>query len=420
MKNANKKSKITLSKLIREVKEEMTKFKLSEKTMKEYSRDGFKTIINFCTKKNVTEFSETVLNNFIHEKRLAYEEHQIGRMTDQTARKTAELLREFHHTGKLEWGHIPAWNKKSLSPKFEAILENYCKNKYQNLYESTVKTYRSAIKQFLFCIEDMKIYDFKKISGQTVNDAITMLASKYPCGMKNVFSSIRSFLIFLHETGIIEQELHRSLPEYCAPRRAIRNGFSTEEIKALLEAPDRETSIGKRDYAIMLLAVQTGLRAVDIVNLKFENINWHNSEIRIVQHKTGKPLSLPIEPAVGNAIAEYILNGRPKMEQSFVFLSSHPPFNEFKNRSLSSVVDRYMTKCGFDRESVPRRGFHSFRRSFGANLLQVETPLELLSEMFGHSFIDSSKPYLAINETDLRSCALDLSDIEVKAGELKW
>lgn len=77
---------------------------------------------------------------------------------------------------------------------------------------------------------------------------------------------------------------------------------------------DKETAIGKRDYGILLLAKKTGLRSVDIVNLQFNNIDWKNDEIHIIQHKTNRPLILPLEPDVGNAIYDYILHGRPVAE----------------------------------------------------------------------------------------------------------
>ena len=69
--------------------------------------------------------------------------------------------------------------------------------------------------------------------------------------------------------------------------------------------------IGKRDYAMMVLAAQSGLRACDVVRLELGSINWRTREICLTQHKTGEPLSLPLEPESGNAIADYILNGRP-------------------------------------------------------------------------------------------------------------
>jgi integrase len=80
------------------------------------------------------------------------------------------------------------------------------------------------------------------------------------------------------------------------------------------------------------------------------------------------------------------------------------------------MISRYMQRTGIDKSDIPRRGFHSFRRSFGAGLLESEIPLDMLSELLGHTHMDSAKPYLAANELGLKSCAIGLTPTQ-KAGE---
>ncbi|MDE5754022.1 MAG: tyrosine-type recombinase/integrase, partial [Oscillospiraceae bacterium] len=172
-------------------------------------------------------------------------------------------------------------------------------------------------------------------------------------------------------------------------------------------APDQSTAIGKRDYAIMLLAVQIGLRACDIVRMKRENIDWRARKINIVQHKTGKPLSLPLPSEAGNAIAEYLLYHRPDCELPHIFLCHTGQLRPLKNRSASGMVSKYMRRIGlYDPEK--RRSFHSFRRTFGTDLLKNEIPMELIQQMLGHTQMNSMKPYLSVEEEVLKRCALSL------------
>ena len=408
--------------LVHRTKRELLNFNLSEKSIRNYTYDGFDAILRYCTQHEITKYSKAALADFVSNARSAYENRQLCRSVYQNARKAAALLEEYHDTGKLNWHYLPAWDIKVLTPLFSHAVDNYCETNRHNqtLAEGTIATSKSAIRQFLFCVEDMGFHDFSTMTRRTVNDCITILAPKYPCGMKSCIPAIRSFLAFLHYKGLTVEALQTAIPETSAPRRAIRHGFSPKELEQLLSAPDRTTTTGKRDYAMMLLAVQTGLRVVDISGLTFQSIDWHRSEFHVIQHKTGRALSLPMEPEVGNALVDYILNGRPACEESFVFLSKDPPYRKLHNRSASSIVSRYVRRCGFDRETIPRRGFHSFRRSFGARLLQSEIPLEMLSELLGHSNMDSSKLYVAVDEVGLRSCAIGLSGIEVKAGGLQW
>lgn len=408
--------------LVYQTKQALTNFNLSEKSIRNYIYDGFDPILRHCNQHGIAQYSEAILADFVVNAHSAYEEQRMCRSVYQNVRKVAALLVEYHDSGKLNWNYLPAWNHKPLTPLFSKIVEDYCETnrRSQALAAGTIATNKSTIRQFLFCAEAMGICDFSAMTRRIVNDCITILAPQYPHGMKSCIPAIRSFLTFLHDKRLTAEALQTAIPEMSAPRRAIRFGFAPEELELLLTTADRTTTIGKRDYAMMMLAIQTGLRVVDISGLTFESIDWHSSEFHVVQHKTGRALSLPMEPEVGNAIADYILNGRPECECSFVFLSKDAPYRRLHNRSASSIVDRYMKKCGMDRESIPRRGFHSFRRSFGARLLQSEIPLEMLSEMLGHSNMDSSKPYVAVDETGLRSCAIGLSGIEAKVGELQW
>lgn len=408
--------------LVYQTKQELSKFGLSAKSLQNYTYDGFDAILRYCIRHDETSYSKTRLEAFVAEARSAFEKQEMCRSTYQNARKAAALLEEYHKNGRLEWHYLSAWNTRKLTQHFSSALGNYCEtNRHDHsLSEGTIATNKSAIRGFLFCVEDMGICDITEVTRQTVNDCITILAPRYTHGMKSCIPAIRSFLAFLHDNNLTAEALQNAIPETAAPRRAIRYGFTQEETDALLSSADRTSMIGKRDYAMMLLAVQTGLRVVDISNLIFQNINWRELELHLIQHKTGKPLSLPIEPEVGNALVDYILNGRPQCDLPFVFLTKDPPYRKLHNRSASSIVSRYMKKCGIDCEKIPRRGFHSFRRSFGSRLLQSQVPLEMLSEILGHSSIDSSKPYVAADEVGLRSCAIGLSGIEVKAGELQW
>ena len=156
-----------------------------------------------------------------------------------------------------------------------------------------------------------------------------------------------------------------------------------------------------------LLAAQTGLRAVDIANLKRQNILWRANEIQIIQHKTGKPLILPLEVESGNAVAEYLLHGRPACDLPYVFLCHSGVLRPINNRSVSAIATKHMKLAGIV-SAIPRRGFHSFRRAFGTRLLQNEVPLDVLRQLLGHSHMDSVRPYLSVDELGLKSCSLHL------------
>ena len=349
--------------------------------------------------------------------RKKYAQGLTSRSSYQNLRKASFLLSEIYRTGGITLGKIPDWGYREPAPEFAGLLENFCENANRTgiLVCSTVKTARSAIRTFLFELEARGWQSFDGITLAEVSSTITHMSLRYNGGLHAAIFSVRVFLHHLYENHFTPENLSLAIPEMVARRTIFREGFSGVEIERLLDTPDVETPIGKRDYAIMLLAAQTGLRACDIVNLRREDIDWRTREIRIVQKKTGKPLSLPLQPESGNAIADYLLNARPESDLPYIFLCHVGALRPINNRSASSIVTKYLHRAEIV-STIPRRGFHSFRRSFGTRLLQNEIPLELLQQLLGHSKIDSAKPYLSVNELGLKNCALGLI-ARTKAGE---
>lgn len=243
------------------------------------------------------------------------------------------------------------------------------------------------------------------------------LSQKQPRGIIYTLPIIRKFRAMLNDNDIYIQNWEYILNVKPAVYKMVRMPFTKQQIEKLLQTPDRNNSMGKRDAAMMLLAVRTGLRGIDIVNLKFSEINWHSNEINIVQHKTGKSLSLPLFADVGNAISDYILSGRPKSDSEYIFLSTKAPYNKLSDHA-TSIVQRNLNKAGLTYSSKLRKGFHSFRRTVGTQMLESNVPLPIISQALGHSSMESTKPYLCIDFSGLKNRALDLSAIPVWGGVL--
>ncbi|GAH80533.1 unnamed protein product, partial [marine sediment metagenome] len=117
-------------------------------------------------------------------------------------------------------------------------------------------------------------------------------------------------------------------------------------MEKLIASVERSSSVGKRDYTIILLAARLGLRSSDIANLKFENILWEQKNIRLVQYKTDKEIELPLLPEVGNAIIDYLKYSRQQSEEPFVFLTVRSPIIPITPFGIASLVQQTFTKAG--------------------------------------------------------------------------
>ncbi len=148
------------------------------------------------------------------------------------------------------------------------------------------------------------------------------------------------------------------------------------------------------------------------------NIFWQNEEIRISQNKTGKELSLPLLPIVGNALADYILNERPKTCSNHLFVRAIEPFSQLSMTGLTNIIKRSAKGAHIETCYQRPTGIKSFRRSVGLNLLEQNTSANLIREILGHQSENAIRSYLAIDINHLKKCGFSLLGIEVKRKEL--
>ena len=185
------------------------------------------------------------------------------------------------------------------------------------------------------------------------------------------------------------------------------------EIEAVLKIIDRTKIKGKRDYAMILLAAVTGLRAIDIARMKLTDIHWQRGEIRIVQSKTGEPVVLPLTRDVGRAVKDYILNGRYQCGSDAVFLREKKPYRGFADAvAIGDIYDDYRRQAGLDREAFDGKGFHSLRRTVGTSLVTADIPITTAAQILGDRDVRSMRKYIALDEKHLGECSLDFSGID--------
>jgi site-specific recombinase XerD len=230
-----------------------------------------------------------------------------------------------------------------------------------------------------------------------------------PRTLAGLISALRLFLHYLWVHEIVSQDLGLSLPKIRIPEDAhIPTVWSKDQIDAILSTVDRTSRRGKRDFAILILACRLGIRSKDIRELKLENLDWVQSRIEISQSKTGTSLVLPLLDDVGNAIIDYLQNGRPNSSCREVFLRNRPPIGPIASSSaLSSVMNSYRERAGIE---VPRNGhgsMHSLRHTLATELLKQATPLGTISNVLGHASMESARIYTKVDVPALRSAALN-------------
>ncbi|MFD9668367.1 tyrosine-type recombinase/integrase [Rhodococcus sp. NPDC059968] len=195
--------------------------------------------------------------------------------------------------------------------------------------------------------------------------------------------------------------------------------FTQDEVARLLAVIDTATAVGNRDYAMVRLAVSTGLRCGDITDLRLESIDWRRDEIRIVQRKTSATLALPLTAEAGNAVADYVLNARPASDAPEVFLRAYAPHVKLTGPTGALIMRRYLAAAGIHHKAGDGKTFHALRRTLGTRLIETGTELPMTAQILGHSRIDSSKRYIALDTDSLRECYLPLTGFGCRAEALQ-
>ena len=198
-----------------------------------------------------------------------------------------------------------------------------------------------------------------------------------------------------------------------SPHIAIIPAYTEDEIASIVAAIDTTTVIGLRDRAMILLGCGCGLRGADIVGLKLTDIDWRGQKLNIVQSKTHEPITIEATAWVMNALADYVLNVRPKCNVSEVFVALNAPYRRL-NKLPGCRIDLYCAKAGVAK--IAKRRFHSLRRSFATTLVTRGVPLETASQMLGHKSILSDKPYITHDTEKIAFVAMDFSDVPLRHG----
>jgi site-specific recombinase XerD len=310
-------------------------------------------------------------------------------------------------------GHVSfrsARKSKALNGLIGETISEYldCRRTF-GLSERTLEGLRQYLQSFQDYLETHSVLELQSMTGPILLEYIRHLTFSTKATIHCTLSALRGFLRHIYETSLVGVDWSYLLPKDNYKKEArLPSTYSRNEIEQILKAVDRGNSKGKRDFAMVLLAVRLGLRASDICGLKFENLLWEQNLLVLVQAKTQKRVSLPLLPEAGNAIIEYLKYGRPESDEPFIFLHQATPFERLQSPTLHSIVTALMKRADIKDLEDRKHGPHALRHSLAGAMLEQKTPLPVISEALGHSNIESTKIYLRIDISALRQCALDV------------
>jgi len=248
-------------------------------------------------------------------------------------------------------------------------------------------------------LSDLRGSDVLNFVTEAFSKRYGMAEKKYIC------TRTRSILRFLHWEGINEQDLQCVVPKIPYWRLAkIPRHLPWEQVRGLLDSIDTCSPEGKRDKAMLLLLATLGLRSQEIRLLQLSHINWRTAEIRLPRTKSLRERVLPLTNEVGEALTDYILNGRPKKGAPEVFLSHctlHGPY--LTASGINQIIKKRLDEAWI---KAPSNGASMFRHSLATHLVNTGVPITEIANILGHASIDTTAIYTKVDVTHLAAVAL--------------
>ena len=390
----------------------------SPSTLWQY-RWAWSRFAEFCACRGVGEVTGEIVDEFVHLARCDFEQGRIKEWKRKLLRKAALVLGEVAATGTYHWrvarraeandGLVPAF--RLVQERFEAHLDD------RRLAGATRQLYATVSRTVFAWLPTRGATDLGRLCGADVSAAAVFLAGRYrPASMRTVATALRVLCRFLEEAGA-RAGLAAAVPPLFARRGRPVSVLPASEVDKLVGSPDAATPKGRRDRAMLLLAARTGLRPVDIAGLCLRDIDWRSGYLTIAQHKTGALLRLPLLADVGDAIADYLLHGRPAgTADDHVFVRTQAPFTGFASGSdLWYVTDKALARARIATPDGAGRGFRVLRTSLATRMLEAGTPLPVIAGALGHRGTGSAKHYLAGDGERMRALCLDFAGIEPAA-----
>ena len=217
-------------------------------------------------------------------------------------------------------------------------------------------------------------------------------------------SLLRTFFRYLLQRGLIDRDLAAAVPRI--PNWALAGVpryISASDVERLVQAPDRNTALGRRDRAILRLMARLGLRAVEVIALQLDDVDWRAGEL-LIRGKGQRHERVPLPAEVGQALAEYVRKDRRGPTRRLFVRSIAPRIAFVDGQAVNEAIRRAARRVGM---SMPpnRVGSHVLRHSLATNMLRGGASMREIGELLRHRSPQSTAIYAKVDIEGLRTIA---------------
>lgn len=308
----------------------------------------------------------------------------------------------------IEWDDVNSEVLKG-GDNFAYCEQQFIKNlRLRNLSERTAAFYQENLVVISRALHKLKI-DNKPVTI-TYNDLQDVLQycmdelNNSPGTINHRISTMKQFFKFLHEEGYIATNPAEKLSKQKTKQVKI-NPFTETEIKALLNAPDKNTFVGYRDFVIMLLLLDTGIRLSELTNIRLHDISLENNEIFITKGKGNKERTVYFQNKMKEHLKRY-LKIRGELDHDYLFIGRSD--NPLSNKAVQDRLTLYGNIAQINKRVSP----HTFRHAFAKFYITNGGDAFSLQQILGHTSTEMTRKYVQLFGTDLRQMHRKFSPVE--------
>ena len=298
----------------------------------------------------------------------------------------------------------PLIKLETYQPLLDAYLEWI--RTYKGAAAETIEIRRHLLTQFLKWLGPRSnVQALSKMNSEEVEQFFLQYAQRIGQSRRRLMQgTLRTFFRFCHHEGYIQRPLDHTIPTLRTYKLAtLPCGLTEAQAQNVLQCPDRRTYAGRRDYAILQLLYNYGVRCGQVRALRLADINWAENQILFKASKHGKDSLLPLTVEVGESLLDYLHGARPHYPYPETFLTSKAPYRPLCGCAISEMVSRHIHKAGID---IPHKGAHVFRHGFATRMLQNGNPLKSIADVLGHRHLQTTFIYTKIDFNALSQVAL--------------
>jgi integrase/recombinase XerD len=281
---------------------------------------------------------------------------------------------------------------------FDAALHSFLKDrKLRNLSEHTLKYYRNELTAFRDILEaqDLPTAPGKITLKLLRNNVIyyMMQQNRKESAINAKIRAIRAFFNYLYDEKLIRENPAENLKLVKQEVEVIET-FTREQIRDLLRQPDQSTFTGFRDFTILLLLLETGIRARELVDIRVGDIRWEDSQV-LIRGKGAKQRLVPIQMTMKKQLRKYLtIRGNVPTDTLFVTIDNTP----LTRRQVQNRIAKYGRMAGI--ENV-RCSPHTFRHTFAKMAVQNGADVFTLQKILGHASLEMVRRYVNLFSSDV-------------------